>query len=358
MLIYWIVWISIIVLAFACQKSELQQAPCLTTSGFQHNKTTRFVFVLAALLLILIAGCRYYVGTDFGGYYRGYWTYLDLVPAIKTLNEPGIRLIYKIAVLIHDNGGTCIIAVAAVTLGLELYTIYKNTDNIGFALALFTFTCWTTCFNGVRQALAAAVLLCGLPFLRDKKFWKYAIIVMLAFLCHRSAIVMILVYFIVNREVNIKNVIILIFASVVVLISYDSVYELVNVVMDNEVTGEEAYWSTQVNILRILTEIAPATLFLYLFRHEEKTPEINFYLNVLIMHAVVGIVTSNSACLARMVMYTMPFAVIAMAKLTKQLSDNLSRIHSFLIIVFFWIMEYYQCSISVDLNNFRLKWFW
>ena len=358
MLVYWMVWFAVLILAGFCKAYDFYPSQELTESRVYHGGLATFFFLIASIMLIIVAGCRYYVGADFGAYYK-YKNYLDFLPSIKALDEPGIRVIYNIAVLIHRSGGMCIMAAATVTLGLELSALYKNTDNIGFALPLFVFTCWTSCFNGVRQDLAVAVLFCGLPALREKNFKKYAFIVFLAFLCHRSAIIMILVYFIVNRKVNARNVIILIVASVIVLLSYDKVYNLVNtVLLDHDVTGQEAYWGTVVNIYRVLTYIVPAAFFLYMYRYAEKDCLTCFYLNLLLIHAIVGAVTMNSAALARMVMYTMPFAVVAMAELLKRLSGNNRRIYSCGIVILFWIMQIYEVANSNSLSPFRLKWFW
>ena len=356
MTVYWIVWIGILMLGECCRLEDPVPDGCLTTERRRHTDLTCLFFVVASLLLIFIAGCRYYVGADFGAYYS-YEGYLDFWDGLKNLEEPGIRLVYNIAVWIHKSGQFCIFCVAAVTLGLELLIIYRNTDQLEMALMLFLFMCWTACFNGVRQALAAAVLFCGYPALRDKKLIQYAVFVGLAFLCHRSAIVMILAYFIVNRPVNTRNVIILLVASFVVLESYDFVYKFVNVVMDNEITGAEGYWNSSVNILRTLSKIAPAVVFLFFTRDMEKTPQMSFYLNILLLHAVVAITTTNSACLARMSMYTAPFAVLAVAELVKIFDIRDRGLVSGAIVLLYWFMDWYEIHGSDSLNNFQLHWF-
>lgn len=359
--VYWIVWISIIILAVFIRQGDYACSGELTASRCVHTKAAKICFVIAGILLVMIAGCRYYVGTDFGAYYRQYRLYVGtnrIVRAFIKLDEPGIRIIYTLASAVHDTPGMCIFAVAAVTLGIELSVIYKNTDMIGAALVLFAFTCWSACFNGVRQDLAAAVLFCGLPALREKNFIKYAIIVFLAFLCHRSAIVMILVYFIVNREVNTKNIILLIAASAVVLVSYDYVFGFVNVVLDHDLTGQEAYWNARVNVLRTASKVAPAVFFMLVYKGKTKTPESNFYLNLLIVHAVVAVVTSNSTALARMSMYTAPFAVIAIVELVKRFPLGIRGLVNMVIAGLYWFMEWYECSKSPALSSFRLKWFW
>lgn len=356
MTVYYIAWICTSFIGLAINYSDYLPNRELTIHGVEHTIQAKSLYILLSVILVLFAGCRYYVGTDFGAYYR-YERYLDFWQSLKSIDEPGIRLIYSIAIRIHDSGQFCIFSVAAVTLGLELWVIYKNTDQIGIAIILFCFICWTACFNGVRQALAIAVLFCGFPALRDRDFKRYLIFAFLAFLCHRSAIMMILISFMTSRKTNYGNVFLLLIVSLFLLYSYDRVFQVVNVVLDNSVTGEEAYWSTQVNRLRPIIRIVQAGFFLYVYRNEEKTNTVSFYLNILLVSAVISIVTMNSAALARMSMYMGPFTVIAIVELLKIFPDSNRKIITFLIVILYWIVEYVECY-GVIFTLDRLRWFW
>lgn len=354
MKVYWITWITVILLAGLAQSSDYRYSSQLTVNRIVHRRGAKTAYFLAGCVLIFVAGFRYYVGTDFGGYYHAFLSYAnDLWRSLKELDEPGLRLVYRIASKFSSNKAAGIFSAALVTLGLELIVIYRNTDRIGLSLILFVFTCWAACFNGMRQALACAVLFCGLPALRDRDFKRYALTVFLAFLCHRSSAVMILVYFIAHREVNLKNVLLLVLASTVVLLSYDYVLSFVNWVLDNDISGDEPYWSTQVNTLRTASKVAPAVFFLIVYWKKPKTAAVNFYMNLLIVHAVVAVVTTNSACLARMSMYTAPFALIAIAELIKAFPGGTRQLIAAGIVALYWFMEWYEMSNSSSLNPFR-----
>lgn len=358
MTIYWIVWVSVILIALLISKAETEPDTQLTVKRRYHSGTEKWFFIIAALLLILIAGCRNNVGADFSSYYHYYTKYLDFWGSIKTFQEPGFRLVYSIAAMIHNTGRFCLFAVAAVTIGLQMLTLYRNTNKIGFALVLYTFMCWSSCFNGVRQALAAAILFCGLSSLRDKKFLKFFVIVVLAFLCHRSAIVMVLMYFMVHRKTSIRNVFFLIIASSIVLVSYDYVFQFTGMVLEEDVLGTAEYWATEVNRLRILARVAPAGFFLFVCRNKEKTPELSFYLNLLIIGAVVSVVTMNSAALGRMNMYMTPFMIISIVELFKMVDSKYTKLLTLATVLLYGIMEWYEIQGNPTLNSFHLEWLW
>ena len=356
MTVYYIVWTCAIIIGIGINQSDYSPKRELTFKRVNHTIQASSLYIFLSVILVLFAGCRYYVGTDFGAYYK-YNNYLDFWESLRNIDEPGIRLIYSIAIRIHESGQFCIFSVTAVILGLELWIIYKNTDQIGVASILFCFICWTSCFNTIRQALAIAVLFCGFPALRDKNYKIYIIFAFLAFLCHKSAIIMVLISIMISRKTSFGNVILLLILSIVTLYSYDRVFRVVNIVLDNSITGDELYWSTQVNRLRPLVRIVQAGFFLYVYRDVEKTDTVCFYLNILLVSAVISIVTMNSAALARMSIYMGPFTVIAIVELLKVFSDINRGLITTLIIILYGIVEYAECD-GMIFTLEKLRWLW
>ena len=100
--------------------------------------------------------------------------------------------------------------------------------------------CWHGAFNGIRQYLAAAIIFSGVNFIKERKFWKYALIVFIAFLFHSSAILMIFPYFIANNKVSLSNILFLITASIVILFSFSEVLQFTGFLL-NENLSDEGY---------------------------------------------------------------------------------------------------------------------
>lgn len=97
-----------------------------------------------------------------------------------------------------------IIFCSYVTFGIFIYTLYKYSSDLPFSLFLLFFLSYYTMINGIRQVLAAAILLLGLPFIRDRRFLLYAPLVWLAYTLHASALVMLPLLFVVTgRRMNV-----------------------------------------------------------------------------------------------------------------------------------------------------------
>lgn len=357
MFVYLSTWFSVMLFGHYSEKYDFRPTNALTDKRIHHSKNANTFFSISVLILILVAGLRYYVGADYYAYYGWYSDYASsFIEHLKNLDEPGLRLIYWLTVnLIADDGAACVFITNAIIIFLVVKTLHDNTDQLFLPIVLYSLICWTDTFNGMRQVLAAAVVFCSLSALRDKKFIKFCIIIFLAFLCHKSALVMLPVYFLVHRKTNIINLLILAILSYVLLISSEQLFDISGWILGKEINAESAYSSRSVNILRILSNIAPAAFFLILYSPRKKKPLEDFYLNLLVIHALFSIITQNSAYLARVNIFSAPFEIIAICELLKG-EKRLRQLYTVLIIGLFLIFESYQVLSSSDLTPF--KWIW
>ncbi len=324
-----------------------------------HKQMTLIFYIFAAAVLIFVAGFRYYVGADYVNYYNtNAYKASVFIERLKTLNEPGYFFITWVSEFFNGGGALSIFLSAAVTIFLCLRTIYKNTSYLLTATLLFIFIgCWHGAFNGIRQYLAAAILFAGIRFIKERKFWKYALVVFIAFLFHASAIVMIFAYFIAYNNISLKNIVILIIGSLIILASFNEILSFAGFILDQEFQDSwligETYITRSINIIRIFIAAAPAVFFIILYQNKAVTKEQKFWLNMLILNAITWFATSNSAYLARMGIYTGPFLAIGIPELIKGVNIKEKKLLSAIIVVAFALFWWYEVSDSYTLNNFQ-----
>lgn len=354
-------YITILIVSFFCllaKNFDYKEAQYDILNRNKHTQATMVCYIVAICVLIFVAGFRYRVGTDFGGYYLSYDRYAkEFFEHLITLDEPGFRFICWITVLLKGNGTTAIFLSTAITVFLFLKTIYKNTDCLVTATLLYVFLgCWHGSFNGVRQYLASAVIFSGIRFIKEKKFWKYALIVFIAFLFHKSAILMIFAYFVAHNKINLKNIIILVLASLIVLASFTEVVEITGFILQEDLSDEGTYLTATVNVFRVLVAIAPAVFFLIVYWKKEMTAEQRMWLNLLILNGIIMLATSNSTYFARMGIYTDTFTAIAIPELSKKFGFKNRIIIKSMILLLYMVFWFYEISISSALNNFMFVW--
>lgn len=317
---------------------------------------TKICLFLTAAVLIFVAGFRYYVGTDFGFYYRGL---VRLPPTLKEsflkFDEPGLPLLATITKWFTNDGSIFIFVCSLVTIGLFLLVIYKDGGSYAMTSILFIFIIWDGTFNGVRQYMASAVLFCGYRFIYDKKLIKWLITVVIAASFHISAVVMAVIFFLLRNKVSTRNIILLALGTYLVAANYDTLFSFIGFLKDTEMTDLNTYATKSVNVLRIMVACAPAIMILILYLGKELTEEQTFFTNALVMHAAAMLAASNSAYLARIGIYTSPYVVMALPKMLRvknKYVESLMRIGVLVLYAIFWFTD---ISGSDSMSNFRFS---
>ena len=157
----------------------------------RHRLIRKCIFLVAIAFPILILGMRYYVGTDYENYLSMYERYKDIpisdifLASAEILNVLLCKLIYSI----HDNKYIFILVYAVLTIIISFKAILninsKNTFLITFMYLCLFFPLAT---NGVRQSLAIAIILYAYTLL-FKDIKKFSVLIIIAFLVHSSALI-------------------------------------------------------------------------------------------------------------------------------------------------------------------------
>lgn len=351
-------YVTLFVVGLMCLIAQSNDYVDCDTKKIYHTQQSKFFFFIGASILICVAGLRYQVGADFMGYYMGYIGFAeDFFNSLKTFNEPGFRAVCWLIVKFGGDGAVVIFTSSFITIGLFLLTIYKNTNRIFMTTMLFVFLgCWHGSFNGVRQYMAASILFCGVGFLKEKNFWGYLLIVILATAFHSSAIVMISIYFFVNRPINFKNIFFLIIACTVILLSFDKVFALSQIVLSSDYSADYSYVVNSVNILRVLVAVVPSLFFMTVLRGRGMSETDTFFMNLLLINTVVVVATSNSTFLARMGVYTEAFTALSIPKMIRKLRPTDQTLMEAIILGAYFLFWNHEISISSSLNNFHFIW--
>jgi len=174
-----------------------------------HDKlSTQILSGLAALMLIAIAGLRYETGGDWDTYTRIFAiippiNYFKVHPAqlMQLGIEEGFVLL---CALIKSMGGTVqhlffvvtTVNILLITAALHRYTKYP-------VVALLCYYCllyFQLEMIYIRQATAVALCFFALQYIRPRKIVPYLLFILLACTFHRVAVLMIPLYFFLDRQ--------------------------------------------------------------------------------------------------------------------------------------------------------------
>ena len=142
--------------------------------------------VLSLLPYCLTMGLRYGIGVDY--FYTYVPTFRLAANGTFTL-ERGFRAIMYLVLLFTDNPVGLFMACAIVIVGLTGVAAWKYSAIPWVSILLFAADRhFFMSMNVMRQYMALAVALCAIRFVKEKCFWKYAIVILIASLFHRSVL--------------------------------------------------------------------------------------------------------------------------------------------------------------------------
>lgn len=349
-LIYYEVLLAIIGCSIIAEKNP---KALLSRSGAFSIRPDPGMALILSGVLTLVSGLRYRVGTDFMSYY--YWRAADWSSVwrnILSFNEGGFSLLTGLSRMIWNDGQSLILFSAIITVGLYCWTIYRRSSTYLLSMLLYLFLGqWQGSFNGVRQYLAAAILFSGYRFILEKKYLQYSLIVLTASLFHKSAIVMVLPCFLFSRTPDLKQIAFLAFGSIILALSYDTIFRIIGAAKGKTMVLEEGtYRTNDVNPFRILITFIPVLIYIVLCDKEHHTKEQDFYINAIFYNAFAMLASIGSTYLARIGIYTNSLLILGYGSLFQLIRDDKSkRVTVMLVLVIyiiFWIYSVQAGGIS------------
>jgi len=344
MSVYLMMLFGVFVLGMAFESQRKKEGAYVYNGndGFGCN----IIFFFISCIFVGVSGFRYRVGADFGSYYENYGYYVSDKLNIFKENEIGIRLIAKLAKIIHDTPQTYIFICSLVTIVLFLITIKKYSDKVLMSLFLFVFLgMFLGSFNGMRQYLACAVLFFGIRFVFENKPFKWCVCVLLAFFCHTAAMFMLPMYWLVRMKNRKKFIFVLIIVAVFAFTSYDRIFDMIDTLKGNTdvSVSDKLYAQNSVNIFRVVVAWMPVFLCYFPTKIKKGISEKDTILmNYVYVAAVFQTVSMNSTYLARFCTFTTSTNILTIPTLLKYQTSNNKKVLTILIYVgyfLYWLAE-------------------
>lgn len=170
-----------------------------------------YVFIVGIWMFGVLALRSEIVGNDLVNYLPRYiifgnstWNSL-LVVAEDKATEIGYAVLNKLLFSINESPRTIMVVSALIIIYCWCLSIYY--DSLLPRLSFITYiglSLYTSAFSGLRQATATAICITAHRYLKERKFKKYCLIVLLAATIHKSALIMIPVYFLFKIKISLK----------------------------------------------------------------------------------------------------------------------------------------------------------
>lgn len=333
------------------------------------EKLKKATFIISCLVLIIVSGLRYRVGTDYLSYVNLYDTNYANGEATLT-NKPGLYLVGRIASLIYNDYSTWFFLMAIFTIGIYFYVIKKYSINITFSIFLFVFLgSWHGSFNVVKQYAATALILFGFPFLVKRDFIKWCFSCVLAYTFHESAIIMLPLFFLVSTNFNKWHVAIIALCAVAIIVGKDLVFEVMTFLKGHAgVDIDSDLNNTSVNALRIAVNCAPIAFYVLFCKKSDYRAEgmlgerkkhymqLDPYFNVLfclsLINALFSVATMTSIYLTRFVLFLDAFNILFIPYLIKGYDKKYRTTLMIIMLALYCVFWFFDVAKSPDTSIF------
>ena len=316
------------------------------------------ICMIVAFALIIIATFRSNsVGTDMGRYSYIYYYYryeeLDLF----------FSLLFKISDVLGLSFSAINFVTAILIYSCVCFVICKYSPNVLISIVLYlTLGLYARSLNMIRQMLAAALLMMTVSSLKEGNFIKFLFWVLLASLCHISAIIFLVVYPLRKVKFGWKTLLFGILLGALIIVFLPIAVKIVSSIIG--VDYYSRYFKTDMfNSLELfrLTNIVAIFSFVifivfrkkFIERYSQEQKIYNLFLNIYFLYVLLLIVTTflpSATAIGRISTYFYFSIIFLVPMLLKLVKTDIVFLVTNLIMIIAVVMFYISTSIQLANN--------
>lgn len=316
--------------------------------------------------VILFYGFREHVGNDYQTY-LSYYKYFRSNISIKTIThtymEPGYVILNVIAdALFEDNYGIFLVT-GIVLFGFLYMVLYKMKKQISMPMAIFIYfmTCYSFACNGVRQSIAAILVLYAYTYMMERRFWKFLCCLIMASLFHTSAIFCVVFYLLVLiRPQAQKLVKIMLVGGGIIAILLKN--QIVAVLANLSLYSSYSTWtgSGLINGTSFMLYVVPTIVLVEIYKGEliKNNPRYETYVTLLYVQIPFQSLGVFNAVMERMAVYCSVVEVILIPMIYKAINNRKNKTSAMIVITVWFVVYFVIMNIVLSGNGIFPYHFW
>ena len=210
--------------------------------------------------------------------------------------------------------------------------------------------------NGIRQFIAVSMIFAAFPLQVKGKYWRFALVVLLASTIHGSALLMLPFAYIMTGPVLNRKTFLMIGGVALLIPFIDNFLPMLeNLLMDTQYNDvmTNGIWESDdgTNLIRVLVYSVPALVALlgrkYIRRN--TNPVTNLCINASMITMAIYLISSvtSGIYIGRIPIYTTLHGYVVLPWLIDQIFEEQSaRLVKVLMILFYAVFHYYQMAIA------------
>lgn len=294
------------------------------------KKRKIYLIIVFGMLTIISAVRSYKVGIDTEQFVNAF-KYINSLPFINSFNvryEVGFVIFCRILGIFSDNIQFFIIAISLIIMPLIGRFIYKNSNDVVMSSILFiTLNQYAMYMNASRQAIAIAIILFGYDFLKDNKFIKYVLCVLLASLFHQTAIIMLVLIPLRKLKYSNKMYFFTVFVGLLSVLIADKIFNLgISLFKTYAAYGQSVFYEPSLLAGSINSIVVLLSLTLGMFFKNYQDKEYHFLAYIISLLFIINMIVIKINIFVRLATYFSVFNIIWLPKVCSSIKDAKQRI--------------------------------
>lgn len=317
---------------------------CIIYITSQKTNRHKIISIWGGVVLFFYGALRSSsVGIDVAGYVNSYLSiqYMSFreifTSATMVSRDPVFFFFLKLLTYINKDQQFMLIVISAIVAICVSTFIYKNSVNAIVSFMMFIgLRYYSFTLTGLKQAIAWAIIMLSCDYLKEKKLLKFVLIICVASLFHRAALLFILAYPLAKiKRIDIMSF----FALFMLLVNYitnSAIIKLIVKIPIFEQYIDYAAGESTTSGLTLLLIYTCILLFVFILRKQiiKKNNDVYWMYNLTLVGILITFLTFNYANIFRIGYYFIFPIIILFPLAIKSLPDKkLQTILNFVVIL-------------------------
>lgn len=304
---------------------------------YSNNKKYQIGTIASFLVLLIICGFREYIfkymeiGVDYDNYKQLFYQ-IDKIVKLKDSGFNALVIFIKFFTTNH-------IVFFLITSFIINFCFYKFCidNSIEYKYSIFIFIAFgmlALSLNIIRQYIACGIFLLGFKYIYKKEdFFKYSIFVLIASLFHSSAVVLIVLPFLLNVKWKVRYRILALILLSILLINNSVIYFIMEQFSIIDESYLNRYWETEnisaSNYTVFIISLMVLILILFNYSKFKESTNYNIKINYLLLLVFVSFIAPAHLIYSRFLHYFLPAMLISVPEVFsffKGTSNKLIRV--------------------------------
>ncbi|WP_438434862.1 EpsG family protein [Gorillibacterium sp. sgz500922] len=325
----------------------LSHPVALTDAGVRYRPSA-LPALIAAVSLALVAGLRNNIG-DTSTYMYSYKTGFFSWATIDYSKDFGFNILQLLLKQLSSDPQLLILVTGVATSGLIAWILFRYSTMYELSLYVFiTSGAFTTSMNGIRQYLAAAIIFAGTKYMLNGDWKRFFLVVLVASTFHRSALLLLPVYFLVRGPAWTKKTLLMACGAVLIVLGFNQFMgALFTVIADTPYGHYSTFSEGGASAIRVVVAAAPVLIaFFGRQRLKSLAPELDPIVNLSLLNALVMLIATQNWIIARFSIYFGLYPLLLIPWVVKLFREKDRKLVYYLILMFYLLFFLYENLIS------------